>query len=259
MIYTSTVNPLELYDGGYNVLTLRPGSKQPSVLWKDYIRKRMVREEIARWQGNFAIITGQLPGGVNIFGVDFDSEELFAEMYPKLPASSMLVKTPNGHHAYYRVAAGIIAPTRAHINDLKLDTRGQGGYMLIPPSTIDGKPYEWLSGPVAPGDLVEFPMELLPEEKPTEAKPIRVTPSDREVTDKARHYLTTAGPAVSGEGGHRKTFRLACKLVHPHPDGFGLTYEEAFALMLWWNPMNRPPWSEKEITHKILDAIKCAK
>ena len=40
------------------------------------------------------------------------------------------------------------------------------------------------------------------------------------------------------------------------PIGFGLSYEQAWPLILHWNNRCDPPWSEREIAHKLSDALK---
>ena len=68
--------------------------------------------------------------------------------------------------------------------------------------------------------------------------------------DQARRYLDKIPPAVSGAGGHNQTFRVACVLVQ----GFGLSLDEARPLMLEYSARCQPPWSEKDIDHKLRDA-----
>ena len=66
-------------------------------------------------------------------------------------------------------------------------------------------------------------------------------------------YLAACEPAVSGENGHNKTFGVACR-VGP---GFDLTQEEAIrAITNHYNDRCKPPWSEREIRHKIEDAYR---
>ena len=56
--------------------------------------------------------------------------------------------------------------------------------------------------------------------------------------------------AVSGKGGHNATFRAACKLRDS-----GLTAAQAFNALLAWNETNAsPPWTSKELAHKVDDA-----
>ncbi|MDP0497953.1 MAG: hypothetical protein Q7Q73_17260 [Verrucomicrobiota bacterium JB024] len=68
----------------------------------------------------------------------------------------------------------------------------------------------------------------------------------------ARRYLEKCPPATSGQGGHNQTFKVACALVH----GFALEREEALELLRGYNHRCQPPWSEKELAHKIDDAMK---
>jgi putative DNA primase/helicase len=72
------------------------------------------------------------------------------------------------------------------------------------------------------------------------------------IQDRARAYLSKIEPAVSGQRGHDRTFRVACALVL----GFGLAVEEALPLLTEWNERCQPPWTEKELLHKLEDADK---
>lgn len=72
------------------------------------------------------------------------------------------------------------------------------------------------------------------------------------VQERASRYLAKMPPAISGSGGHNQTFRAACVLVL----GFGLSPDDAFPLLADWNLGCEPPWSEKELRHKLADANK---
>jgi len=81
----------------------------------------------------------------------------------------------------------------------------------------------------------------------------RLYVGDDEKLRRASAYLREIDGAVSGQGGHDTTYRAACSLVI----GFDLSPDDAFGL-LWneYNPRCQPPWSEKEIWHKINSANK---
>lgn len=70
------------------------------------------------------------------------------------------------------------------------------------------------------------------------------------VLNRARAYLAKMPPAISGQGGHSATFKVACALVN----GFDLSPAEAFPLMSEWNAACQPPWAETELTHKLVSA-----
>jgi len=57
---------------------------------------------------------------------------------------------------------------------------------------------------------------------------------------------------VSGQGGHGVTIRVAACLVR----GFELGQEAAYGVIQGWNATCQPPWSEKELRHKLADAAK---
>jgi len=70
------------------------------------------------------------------------------------------------------------------------------------------------------------------------------------VIERARRYIAKCPPAISGQGGHDATFHVAACLVH----GFALGEPDALALLTEWNRVCVPPWSERELRHKIESA-----
>lgn len=72
------------------------------------------------------------------------------------------------------------------------------------------------------------------------------------VLERARRYIARIPAAISGQGGHDQTFRVACVLVI----GFDLSRDDALMLLGEYNHGCEPPWSDKELEHKINDAIK---
>jgi hypothetical protein len=67
-------------------------------------------------------------------------------------------------------------------------------------------------------------------------------------------YLAKVPEAVSGSGGHIQTFYVAKILIH----GFGLTETEAFPFIKEYSARCAPPWSDKELKHKLASARKSA-
>lgn len=76
---------------------------------------------------------------------------------------------------------------------------------------------------------------------------------DSDKVKRAKAYLEQVDPAVAGSNGHDTTFRAACSLVI----GFDLSPDDAFALLANdYNPRCVPPWTEKELRHKVNSANK---
>jgi len=91
------------------------------------------------------------------------------------------------------------------------------------------------------------------DEKPKTVSPkVVATPSNNSLCERAVKYLEKMGPAVSGNGGHSHTFHAACVLVK----GFGLNAEDARPILQAWNESCSPPWTEKELEHKLTDALR---
>lgn len=77
--------------------------------------------------------------------------------------------------------------------------------------------------------------------------------SEASIIDRARKYIAKLDPAVSGSDGHGKTFHAACVLVK----GFGLSEDDALSLLAEWNTTHcQPPWSDRELSHKIDSASR---
>lgn len=70
--------------------------------------------------------------------------------------------------------------------------------------------------------------------------------------DRARRYLQRLPTSISGSGGHAALWTAAQALVR----GFRLSAGEALALLVSdFNARCEPPWTDRELTHKIDDAI----
>jgi hypothetical protein len=65
-------------------------------------------------------------------------------------------------------------------------------------------------------------------------------------------YIASIPPAIEHNGGDLQTFSVACKLVN----GFALSAEQALSYLTLYNSRCKPPWSEKEIRHKLTEAEK---
>ena len=76
-------------------------------------------------------------------------------------------------------------------------------------------------------------------------KPMRAEPLER-----ARRFLARTGPAIAGQHGDLRTFRMCCRLVR----GFALSDHEALTLLMDWNARCEPPWSDEDLLAKLRHA-----
>ena len=72
--------------------------------------------------------------------------------------------------------------------------------------------------------------------------------------ERASKYVAKMPAAVSGSGGHNVTFHVACVLLQ----GFDLPRGDARRVLDEFNARCEPPWSEREIEHKLNQADKMA-
>ena len=75
---------------------------------------------------------------------------------------------------------------------------------------------------------------------------------DTDLSKRISAYIAAVPGAVSGQGGHGQTFKAACYLVN----GWGLSAAEALPYLQTYNQRCEPPWTDKELAHKLSDAEK---
>ena len=84
------------------------------------------------------------------------------------------------------------------------------------------------------------------------------TPPHHRMTDliaRARAYVAKMPPAIAGQHGHDATFKVALALIH----GFGLSEEAAMPIIEEYSNRCAPPWSHKELQHKLNSAAQHAR
>lgn len=256
-----------LADKGYRVFPCRPGTKKPATAhgFKD---ASVDHGEIAAWwedgpNCNLAIATAGL------LIVDFDGAHPWENAPEFAPAVAHRSLTPRGgSHIWFRQPDGVrIGSTKGKLGILNpgdkgvIDTRADGGYVVIPPSRIGAAVYSWPEGytlpprselPIAPGWLLQALADL--NRKPTQPAappPARPLPA-ADVERRASEYLAAMPHAIEKQDGHGATFAAASALVH----GFALPPEVALAMLLnEYNPRCEPPWSYRELSHKVQSAL----
>lgn len=108
--------------------------KVPLISWREFQERIASQEEIKEWwkkypQANVGIVTGEIS---NLTVLDCDSQiahELVQQIYK---GKTPLVKTPRGYHYYFQFAKDTRNTVR--IQNMDLDLRSSGGYVVAPPS-----------------------------------------------------------------------------------------------------------------------------
>ena len=84
------------------------------------------------------------------------------------------------------------------------------------------------------------------------ARPVHVGERGPGVLRRAQAYIDRMEPAIAGSGGHDACWSVARKLVAD----FALDRAQAMALIIEYNARCKPPWSMRELEHKIEQAFQ---
>ncbi|MFT3916565.1 MAG: bifunctional DNA primase/polymerase [Anaeromyxobacteraceae bacterium] len=206
-------------------------------------------------------------GGQAVTKQGYASLNRLEQQYGPLPATiSWITGSGTGGQRAFSIPEGVVTP-RNSAGKLApdIDIRGEGGFGVLPPSThLSGNRYRWRKGH-APGEIELAPLPetwlnailaLCPTSKPscpTTRAPVPL-PTDAaraSAVKRATQYATAMGPAISGQYGHDHTFDVVCRVVERV-----LTEADAWNVLIDWNATCRPPWSDRELRHKLRDAVR---
>ena len=275
------------------LLPLRRGVKGPD--WKDWQNTTFERTQRIGYQhrlkvasigsGNLGVLLGSVSGDLCTIDIDTDAEiDAFLQANPKL-ASSLRTRGANGCQIWVRVVGKY--PERRIASKLKVpgikknksvaEWRGGGGHQSIihgkhPDRDPDKKEIFYRFLVEAPAIEIAFDEIKWPEhwemifdgEKKTAAPGAKADTNAAGPSAKAAEalppklvsriwrYIEKVDLAVEGEGGSNPTYRLANVLVWD----FALSKAQAKPFMLVYSLRCEPPWTEKEIDHKIDNAMK---
>lgn len=220
--------------------------KKPMIKWAELQERRPTVSEIVGWVDlwdgepeNLAIITGAVS---NLCVIDCDSRPAAIWFHKKHGGSPVMVRTRRGIHFYFRHPGQRIAnASKIEADGVTYDVRGDGGYVLAPPSLHSAGAYSWIKPLIETDKLPPFDPTWRPERATQER-------SEREIRDGIKYIAHIR--AVAGQRGHDETYRAACSLRES-----GLSESEALLALQAWNRVNaEPPWSDRELLHKIRSA-----
>jgi hypothetical protein len=168
-----------------------PG-KHPTMTWSQFQKRRPPREEVADWwSGDRArygvgILTGSASGNIFVLDVDVgpgkdgdDSLRALQMTHGDLPETAEVRTGGGGLHLYFRAPPGV-AVVRNSASKLGpgLDIRGEGGFVVAPPSMhASGQPYVWSWTNTLAEGIADAPAWLLDLVRAESA--IGATPRDR--------------------------------------------------------------------------------
>lgn len=191
---------------GWQSFPCKPQDKTPLVKWADVATTE--ENMLVGWwdtnpSANIAIACGKR-SGIVVLDVDaaHGGHESLTELlleHGALPTTPMSKTGGGGEHIFFK-HPGIEIRNSAGKLGRGLDIRGDGGYVIAPPSVHpNGTRYEWEVRPsqVELADMPEWMIELLKEKNPP---PILKTEDEQIVTGERNNYLTQIAGSMRRKG-----------------------------------------------------------
>lgn len=252
---TALQTALKYAGQGWSVFPIVPGTKVPykDTHWKEDSTNDPEQINLLNDlypDSNWALDCGKS----GIFVLDVDTQK--GATPPEL--DTYTVRTPSGgYHLYYKGAG----PNSGGELGLGLDTRGIGGYVLIPGSkNAKGKTYTAVSSLLTPQPIPPALLDRLAHisqtKHPLRDQPLTDMDLDHNIARAIDYLVNTAPEAHDGGGGNNTTYKIACRLRD-----YGLSEAKALELMLeHWNPVKAiGPWTPAELLKIVRSAYDHAK
>jgi putative DNA primase/helicase len=125
---------------GVNVVPMNPVKKCPAIRWRELQQRRVTESEIQKWRRMFESGVGCITGSIsNLVVLDIDGPEgeevlcEFERLHGPLPVTRT-IRSGSGRGLHRHFAhPGHRVKTIAH-PELKLDIKGDGGFVVLPPT-----------------------------------------------------------------------------------------------------------------------------
>ena len=237
---------------GFHVFPIYPGGKAPMCANGLYDATTDTVQIDEWWSECPEANIGCSPdaSGHMVLDVDDKGDKHGSDTLTKLDSSgfkipdTLTIRTPSGgRHLWFK---GKCKSTVQKVGPA-LDTRGIGGYVILPGSEVGGGRYSTLRSV----DIVETPTWIYKRlsQRTRDSESAVTEQFDRpQNLKRAQQYLedlvANGAVAVEGEGGSDQAYKVAADL-----HDIGLTEETAIEMFLeHYNPHCIPPWTEEELT-----------
>lgn len=245
----------ENIERGWSVIPLRFSGEDRKLplleTWKEYQERVPTKVEVLSWwrkwpNANLGTVTGKIS---SLVGVDLDGpncSELLKQQGVFLPRTAA-VQTQHGYHGYFlHPGNGLTISNRVGLlkdgSGSKVDIRGDGGYLVSPPSVhASGRVYQWVLPPSQ--GIAPLPDELL----------ALLEKEQGESNARASWGEDWISNVIDGvDDGQRNDAAAALagyflRLNNCHE-------QSAYFSMRAWNALNRPPLEDDEL-RKVIASI----
>jgi hypothetical protein len=246
MVMTMLEAALMYAERGLAVFPCSPGTKIPFAGTSGCKDATTDEATIRSWwektpTANVAIATGSASG---IYVIDIDAAS--SEIMPRLPETWIARTRGGGWHYVYLIDDGVRLPNTAkkapNAISPDADTRGEGGYIVVYPSVVDGGAYQWVND----ATMAPLPSWIIERVKPRQ-QAITLTRQTFSMssTSWAERALREEidGLARVGEGGRnhaivRAAFKLGQICAAGHLS-FGVAHDELVSVVQGWPSLRK--------------------
>ena len=203
---------------------------------------------------NLGLRMGTQRDGRCLICIDVDDPLAFAkweDLLGELPPTLTQRTGSGGQHFIFVWPGELEAPTTG-TNGLPkgVDVRCERGQIVAAPSVHkSGGTYEVIHD-IEPQPLPRRWAEALePKDEPIAALPVPQVANPSQQLQDCLNYTARMAPSIQGSNGSRACFDVALKCVE-----FALSQQDAMHVMLVFNQRCQPPWSKRELEHKVKQA-----
>lgn len=250
-------------EAGFFVFPCTPQAKTPATT-NGLHDATIDLDQIDRWwTSNPQFNIGIAPARSAMFVLDQDGP-LGADTLAALEAENgalpptLTIQTPRGPLHLHKWFLGSCPSTVSKLG-AKLDTRGEGGYVLVPPSSVNGSKYAYVSDindiAIGPDWISQRIAELREHHTALEDIEFDQPANIARAVDLLDRYVADGNVAVENDGGDTKVYQVACEVLN-----LGLSPQKCFDVM-WerWAPHCvpfNPSWFEGFLQTKIVNALE---
>jgi hypothetical protein len=225
---------------GLSIIPTGPNKKPLIEEWNPYMKRCATVIEINNWwkqwpNANPALVTGMVSG---VVALDLDKKHNRTSKEFSIPSTVCAKSAGGGEHFFFKHPQNVLVKNSSGISGLGVDSRGDGGYILLAPSVNEiGGVYEWIVPLDSKDNLAEMPEWFL-----------KLTTNDQ----KEKKWLSGKDGVSEGSRNDTATSMAGKILSSTTPELQESIGWEQFKV---WNTGNNPPLVEKELRN-VWESIK---
>lgn len=221
---------------GFDVIPLAPNAKYPPLITDWPNRATQDPKQIDAWFDEWpdANIGGATKDKL-VFDIDKRNQGWdtwgFLKITEDFPNTLCATTAGGGAHVIYQLREGQQVKNGAHKAGQGVDIKGDGGYIVMPGSTIDGKPYEWDNNtPMAFAPQWAIDAYKGSKRKKTDSAGKRIVEEDDQARELFEQWMIKHAPMAYDGEIDETTYKMAARGYD-----FGCSEQTVFDIVSEWD------------------------